>query len=140
MDVRKHAIDPERWETGVWLDYQPVGDTPVKCLIAGWMNPGHARQVGILMLPHHAKRQGEEDGEHRVRITEAYRKAEVEAIAGTVLLGWKDMTEGDEALEFTKPNAERVLRTCPEFRDWVRIQSRVQANFRAAAEVAAGKS
>jgi hypothetical protein len=136
VNIDLHAIDPDLWELGIWLDYEPTGDKPCRVRLAGWMNQAHARKIGQLMLPY----AGTAD---RQKISDAYRKAEVLAMAGTVLIGWEGMFTGPEGaeveLKFDEQTAERVLRSIPDFATWCRFQSGRVANFKAVAEVEAGK-
>ena len=61
---------------------------------------------------------------------EANEQVTIEVMAEAILVGWENVTEGDEPLPYTRDNAIKLL-SIRTFRDFVAMQATDIQNFRA---------
>lgn len=140
MEIEKHAVDRGLWTKGKWITYSPDGDAPAEFLIAGWGNPDHIRAIGELIILSIAKRDDESEAQRQARVAHAYREAEITAIPGTVLRGWRGMTSKGKEVPFSVEAAQLVLPRMPAVLNFVRLHSKAIRTFQTEAEADLGKA
>ena len=110
MDISKeYATDEKKELEGVWED---IGDGG-RILIARTNNPKYEKLFTKLIKPHRGRlRRGNLSDELSKEIT-------VKLLADTILLDWEGIEEDGESLQYSKPEAERLLKDYKDFRNMV---------------------
>lgn len=129
FDISKERVDPRLYVEGVWLPYKGS-----RMLIAAYNNPRHSAALAAAMRQYVDNQ--DEDGNIPEHLSQ---KADNQALAETIVLGWEDVVDAGEPVEHSTEAVLATLESCPEYRTWVRIQSHKVANFQAVAEGAEGK-
>ncbi len=99
MDLNQTRIDDKIEREGRWVDY----DDETSFLIARWMNPTHKAYVQRAVKPYlrrHRRSELPQDVADRI---------EAQAMAETILLGWKGLKQRGEDLPYSKGEALRLL-------------------------------
>lgn len=126
MDLeREFGVDAEKAEDGVWV---PIGDDGTALLIAAMPNAKYE----TFMEPHFRRyrRLGRDVPE------EIYE----EAVAKTVLLGWKNLKLKGQELKPTEEERRRALKDYPYFKRLILSLAMDQANFRREEEASQEKN
>jgi hypothetical protein len=111
VDLKEIKTDPALLEQGGWVsDIPGMGDLELQ--VRPLSNPKYQRlQSKLIQALPRAKRVGgrpDEDEQDRIIST---------CLLNTVLLGWRNLKDGGEEVEFT-PDMARMLILQPEFRDF----------------------
>jgi len=121
MDFREFDVDPELEKAGVWID---EGDG-CELLIAATGNPEYQRLVRKHLEPLWRKEQ------RGVRVPEEQmRAAFAKVFAGSILNGWKGVTDGGEPVPYSRAEAESRLKN-QRFRAYIQGHAERLENFRA---------
>lgn len=121
MDRKAHQIDKDLASAGVWSEYEGS-----RFLIASNTTPAWARamakyekKVNPVVLKNDAAAQAD---------------CILQAAADVLLLSWENVTDGGEPFPPTPANKLDMMRTAPEFREWVFSMSRNLSNFQKGGE------
>jgi len=99
MDLQDTAIDIEKERDGVWIEI----DKTTSVMLARYLNPKHKKCVSKLMKPYaRLQRMNNLSDE----ITD---KIEAQAIAETILLGWKGLKENGADVLYSKEKAIEIM-------------------------------
>src|SRR5690554_1250966 len=109
MDVKKLKTDTDAEVSGVWV---PIDDE-TELLIARLGNPRYRDAMARKGRPYRTAARNNTLPE------DILTKILIEAIAETVLLGWKNFKEDGVELEYSPATAKRLLEDYPDFRDLV---------------------
>lgn len=130
MNIKKHQLAPAKATAGIWLDYDGA-----RFLIAS----SKSREFKTNSL-----RKVRSKNQNVLQAApETFGDIQLEVMADKVLLDWEGVNDGEQDVPYSKENALMLLKTAPDFAEWVSDESAKVANFRAegvAADAAAVKS
>jgi hypothetical protein len=134
LRFRDLRVDPDLYENGAWVRY----DAESEFRIAAYGNLRFQFALTRAAMAPSGTTVPEDEVERAAR----FRRAEVQALAGNVLLDWRGVKadESDDPRPFTVEAAAAELRACPDFAKWVIATAHQMRHFRAQAEDAAGKA
>lgn len=120
MDIKKAFGTNENLERdGVWID---MGDgASVKVARSG--NRENRAVVKRLLAPHKVALRNDKLSD------DVIEKVTIEAMADTILIDWKGISEDGKAVPYTRDNAIRLLTDYKDFRDQVSAFSTELALF-----------
>jgi hypothetical protein len=120
MDVKSQFSTNTKKETeGVWIK----GGDGAEFLIARANNPAALKLSVQLMRPYRAlQRAGQVP-------KDVQEDVGLEVLSRTILLDWKGVKEGAEEVAFTPDEAKRMLKTYPEFADFIAAIAQDYKNF-----------
>ena len=139
-DIKKLVQDKDKAVNGVWVHINIPGWEGAEIKLASQRTREFQFYVAKGRKP---KSAGEFSKVEDFDPAEIY-EISMENMASKIILDWKGITNGDEEFPCSYENAVKLLDACPEFYDFVVVESRKMDHFRpdvlAAAEESLGKS
>lgn len=131
MDIGKtYGTNKQLEEGGVWIE---LGDG-ASILVARAGNKENRAALKRLIAPHKVALRNDKLAD------EVLERLTIEAMAETILLGWKGIRENGKDVPYSRDNAVRLLTDYKDFRDQVSAFSTEMALFQQAEEAAEQKN
>jgi hypothetical protein len=138
MRFRELRVDPDLYEQGSWIRYD--AESEFKLAAYGNLRFQFALTRAVVAGTPSTAAGANDDSE--LERAARFRRAEIDSLAGHVLLDWRGVKadDSDDEREFSVEAAAAELRACPDFAKWVIASAHQLRHFRAQAEDSAGKA
>jgi hypothetical protein len=118
MDISELSADPELAQKGKWFKFED----DVEFLIAFNENKTYRRKQQKAMMKARLSRGGH-------NIPEITDEMNIESAFGTVLLGWKGLTQNGQPFEFNLKNAKLLLTQPNGALSFILTEAGIKSNF-----------